>query len=92
MLKVSNKTKAVWQIINLKINKIEINWLTNKITNLKKVAVNDTYIKDTVKLKNMYRNNILTFLRPLLEDKVEKMANNLNENFQWVLMKYQTWL
>ena len=92
MLKVSNKTKAVWQIINLKINKIEINWLTNKITNLKKVAVNDTYIKGTVKLKNMYRNNILTFLRPLLEDKVEKMANNLNENFRWVLMKYQTWL
>ena len=46
ILKVSNKTKAAWQIINkLKINKIEINWVTNKIKNFKNVAVYNSYAK-----------------------------------------------
>jgi hypothetical protein len=44
---------------------------------VKNVAVNDTHTKDTVKFKNMLGSNILKFLTPLLEDKVEMMKNNL---------------
>ena len=52
----------------------------------------DTYAKGKGKLKNMLGNNILKFLRPVLEDKIEKMTNNLNGKFWWALMKYQIWL
>jgi hypothetical protein len=44
---------------------------------VKNVAVNDTHTKGTVKLKNMLGRNILKFLTPLLEDKVEMMTNHL---------------
>ena len=48
---------------------------------MKNVAVNDTHTKGTVKLKNMLGSNILKFVTPLLEDKVEMMTTTLNENF-----------
>jgi len=35
----------------------------------------------------MLGNNILKFLRPVLEDKTEYVTYNLNENFQLVLIK-----
>jgi hypothetical protein len=35
----------------------------------------------------MLGNNILKFLRPVLEDKTENVTYNLNENFQLVLIK-----
>jgi len=70
----------------LKINKIGINWVTNKVTS-EKVVLYDTHTKGTVKLKGMLGNNILKFLRPILEDKVENVTYNLNGNFQLVLIK-----
>ena len=54
---------------------------------MKNVAVNDTHKKDTVKLKNMLGSNILKFLTPLLEDKVEIMTTTLNENFRYIVVK-----
>ena len=50
----------------------------NKITNLKNVAVHDTYTKGKSKFKNMLGNNILKFFRFVLEDKVKK--------FKWKLL------
>jgi hypothetical protein len=44
---------------------------------MKNVAENGTHTKGTIKLKNMLENNILKFLTPLLEDKVEMMTNHL---------------
>jgi len=35
----------------------------------------------------MLGNNILKLLRPVLEDETENVTNNLNENFQFVLIK-----
>jgi len=35
----------------------------------------------------MLGNNILKFLRPVLEDKTDNVTYNLNENFQLVLIK-----
>jgi hypothetical protein len=35
----------------------------------------------------MSGNNILKFLRPVLEDKTDNVTYNLNENFQLVLIK-----
>ena len=49
--------------------------------------VYDTHTKGTVKLKCMLVNNILKFLRPVLEDKVENVTHNLNGHFQLVLIK-----
>ena len=54
---------------------------------MKNVAVNDTNTKSTVKFKNMLESNILKFLTPLLEDKVEMMTTTLNENFWYVVVK-----
>ena len=45
------------------------------------VAVHDTCAKGRSKFKNMLRNNILKFFRPVLEDKVEK----LKWKFWWLL-------
>jgi len=68
----------VWQIINKLKNHQNLNKLgKNKITNLKNVAVHDTYAKGKSKFKNMLGNNILKLFRPVLEDKVE--------NFKWKL-------
>jgi hypothetical protein len=44
-----------------------------------------THIKKV--LKNMLGSNILKFLTPLLEDKVEMMTTSLNENFWYVVVK-----
>jgi len=35
----------------------------------------------------MLGKNILQFLRPILEDKIENVTYNLNDNFQLVLIK-----
>jgi hypothetical protein len=43
---------------------------------LKNVAVYDTHAKGTVILKNILRNSIAKFLRPVLEDKIQNMKNN----------------
>jgi len=50
-------------------------------------VVNDTHTKGTVKLKGRSGNNILKLFRPVLEDETENVTYNLNENFQFVLIK-----
>ena len=49
--------------------------------------VNDTHTKGTVKLKGRSGNNILKLFRSVLEDETENVTYNLNENFQFVLIK-----
>jgi hypothetical protein len=57
--------------------------VTDEVTKLKNVAVYDTYTKGIAKLIDMLGNNILKFLRPVLEDKRENVTYNLNETFSW---------